>query len=224
LLASLDFTKDFILFSFASEHTIAGVLLQKDDQNFEKPIAYFSRMLRDSPLRYDIMEKQAYALVKALKDFRMYILHSHVIAYVPNNSVKDILTQPELEGRRGKWIAAMLEYNLEIKPLKLIKGQGLENFMVQSDCDGVGINFITDLSENPQEETTVQVSHGFIDSPWYTDIIYVLRNMQAPQGLSKTKARFLKLKVVKFCILDSSLYWKDPRGILLSCLLENDAK
>jgi hypothetical protein len=224
VLASPDFTKDFILFSFASEHTIVGVLLQKDEQDFEKPIAYFSRTLRDAPLRYDIMEKQAYALVKALKEFRTYILHSHVIAYVPNNSVKDILTQPDPEGRRGKWIAAMLEYDLEIKPMKLIKGQGLVKLMAQSDCDVVGMNFIVDLSECPQEEKTAQVSQEFIDSPWYADIIYVLENLQAPPGVSKTKARFLKLKAVKFCILDNSLYWKDPGGILLSCLLEDDAK
>jgi hypothetical protein len=170
------------------------------------------------------MEKQVYALVKSLKEFRTYILHSHVITYVPNNSVKDILTQPDPEGRRGKWIAAMLEYDLEIKPTKLIKGQGLVKLMAQSDCDAVGMNFIVDLSECPQEEITVQVSQEFIDSPWYADIIYVLENLQAPPGVSKTKARFLKLKAVKFCILDNSLYWKDPGGILLSCLLENDAK
>ena len=30
--------------------------------------------------------------------------------------------------------------------------------------------------------------------------------------------------MVKFCILNNSLYWKDPWGILLSCLLENDVK
>ena len=57
VLASSDFTKDFLLFSFASEHTIVDVLLQKDEQDFEKPIAYFSRTLHDAPLRYDIMEK-----------------------------------------------------------------------------------------------------------------------------------------------------------------------
>jgi hypothetical protein len=94
--------------------------------------------------------------VKALKEFRTYILHSHVIACVPNSSVKDILTQPDPEGRRGKWIAAMLEYDLEIKPTKLIKGQGLTKLMVQSDCDAVGMNFIADLSECPQEEKTMR--------------------------------------------------------------------
>eukprot|EP00253_Pinus_taeda_P017863 PITA_17863 len=51
------------------------------------------------------MEKQAYALVKAIKDFRVYILYSHVIAYVPNVVVKDILSQEGIEGKRGKRIA-----------------------------------------------------------------------------------------------------------------------
>jgi hypothetical protein len=224
VLASPNFAKDFILFSFASEHTIAGVLLQKDEHNFERPIAYYSRTLRDSPLKYDIMEKKAYALVKALKEFRVYILHSHTIAYVPNSSVKDILTQPDPEGKRGKWIVVLLEYDLEIKPTKLIKGQGLAKLMAQTNCELLGINFIVDLSADSEEEKVPQVSQKFLDSPWYADIIYVLRNLQAPPELSKTKARFLKLKATKFCILNQSLYWKDPGGILLSCLLEEEVE
>jgi transposase InsO family protein len=52
----------------------------------------------------------------------------------------------------------------------------------------------------------------------------VLRNLQAPPELSKTKARFLKLKETKFCMVNQSLYWKDPGGILLSCLLEEEAE
>jgi hypothetical protein len=47
-----------------------------------------------------------------------------VIAYVPSTSVKDILVQLDIDGRRGKWIARILEFDLEIKPTKLIKGKG----------------------------------------------------------------------------------------------------
>ena len=65
------------------------------------------------------------ALIKALKDFRVYILHSHTIAYVPNTDVKYFLMQNDLEGIRGKWIAVILDYDLEIKPTKLIKGPRL---------------------------------------------------------------------------------------------------
>ena len=67
VLVCLDFSKDFIVFSFASKHTIAGVLLQKNQQNAEHPIAFFSKILRDGELKYDIMEEWVYALVKYLK-------------------------------------------------------------------------------------------------------------------------------------------------------------
>ena len=57
VLTSPQFDRDFIIFSFASEHTIDVVLLQKDDQGCEKPIAFFIRGGRDAPLKYNIMEK-----------------------------------------------------------------------------------------------------------------------------------------------------------------------
>jgi hypothetical protein len=112
------------------------------------------------------MEKQVYALVKALKEFRMYVLHSHIISYVPNHVVKDILTQPHAEGKRAKWIASLLEYDLEIKPTKLIKGQGLAQIMTQSNFELLGVNFIVDLSQDIEEEVSPQVSHKFLDSYW----------------------------------------------------------
>jgi hypothetical protein len=108
----------------------------------------------------------------------------------------------------------------EIKPTKMIKGQGLAKLMAQSNCDVLGINFIIDLSKNSQEEEVPQISQKFLDSPWYVDVIYILRNLQDPPRLRKTKAIFLKLKATKFCILNNSLYWKDLGGILLNCLLE----
>jgi len=140
VLTSPKFERDFIIFSFAFEHTIAAVLLQKDDQGCEKPIAFFSKALRDAPFKYQIMEKQAYALVKAIKDFRVYVLYSHVIAYVPNAVVNDILTQEGIEGKRGKWIANILEYDLEIKPTKVIKGQGLVKLMTETNFQALDIN------------------------------------------------------------------------------------
>jgi hypothetical protein len=92
ILISLDCTKDFHIFSFASEHMVAGVLLQKNSENLEHPIAFYSNILRDATLKYDIMDKQAYALVRALKEFKVYILHLHVIVHVPSTTIKEMLT------------------------------------------------------------------------------------------------------------------------------------
>ena len=59
----------------------------------------------------------------------------------------------------------------------------------------------------------------FSISPWYADIFFMLQNLQPPTGLSKTRARS-----VKFCIIEQYIYWKDPGGILLNFLLENEAQ
>ena len=67
VLISPDFTKDFYIFSFASEHTIVAVLLQKNDMGHEKPISFFSRALRDAPLKYNIMEKTSLSLGKIIE-------------------------------------------------------------------------------------------------------------------------------------------------------------
>jgi len=222
-LIILDYTQDFILFSFASEHTLAAVLMQKRD-GVERPIAFFSRIIRDQALKYNIIEKQALALVNALKDFRVYILSSHIIAYVPNATVKDVLVQAEPEGRRGKWIAALLEYDVEIKPTKLIKGQGLAKLMAETNLHVLDINLMAAMSDEDEENSAQQASDIFISSLWYSDIVYVLQNFSSPPGMPRNKNRTLKLKAAKFCILKSALYWKDPGGILLNCLVEEEAK
>jgi hypothetical protein len=47
------------------------VLLQKNQEGHEKPISFFSKSLQDVEMKYDILEKKAYALVKALKSCRV---------------------------------------------------------------------------------------------------------------------------------------------------------
>jgi len=96
--------------------------MQADEEGSEHLVAFFSKNLRDVKLRYDIMEKQAYVLIKSLKDFRVYILHPNMIAYVPFTTIKDVLTQPNADGRRAKWITKLIEFNIELKPTKLVRG------------------------------------------------------------------------------------------------------
>lgn len=140
------------------------VLIQKRDQ-VEKSIVFFSRTIRDVSLHYNIIEKQVLALIKEMKDFRIYILHSHTIAYVSNAAIKNVLVQIDQEGRRGKWIVAMLEYDLEIKPTKLIKGQGLEKLMAESHFHALEINLIVPMSNDKDGGSLIQVSRMFLKSP-----------------------------------------------------------
>ena len=94
-----------------------NILLQqccfkKIEEGFKQPITIFSKSLRDAELRYDILEKQAYVMVMALKYLRTYVLHSKIISYVPTNAIKDILVQLDSDGRRGRWLAKIEEFDL----------------------------------------------------------------------------------------------------------------
>jgi hypothetical protein len=71
-----------------------------------------------------------------------------VTTYIPSASVKDILVQPEIDGRRSKWIAKILEFDLEIRPTKLIKGQGLAKMLDEANCKALGVDFINACLEN----------------------------------------------------------------------------
>lgn len=158
------------------------------------------RALRDAELKYSLVEKQAYALVKALKSFRVYILHSKIIAYVPNTVVKDVLMQPDTEGKRGRWIAKIPEFDIEIKPTKLIKGQGLAHLMVDSNCKALNLS----LANNNilQADDKIISYPDLFESPWYQDIVYFLQNLSCPLEMEKSKKRVLKLKDVKYCIIE----------------------
>ena len=156
--------------------------------------------MRDSTLKYNIIEKHAYVCVKALKEFRVYILHSHSTIFVPSAEFKDILTQPKHNGRRDKWIATLLEYDNEIRPTKLVKGQGVAMLMAQSNYEALGFNFFepcTNIIAQAEEE---QVHLDFLASSWYKDIVHVLKNLQAPLELSNTHARLSSSKLQCFVL------------------------
>jgi hypothetical protein len=183
--------------------------------------------MRDAEMRYYIMEKQAYALVKALKAFRIYVLHLKIISYVPSAAVKEILIQIDIDGKRSKWIANIMEFELEMKPTKLVKGQGLAKLLAEPNYKSLGVNFMNIDSENQQTGIAGEYSHvnpNLEGCPWYKDIIYFLQKLRPPDGLHKNKVRVLKLKAIKYCIIDQILYWKDPLGVLLRCLDPQEAQ
>jgi len=93
--------------------------------------------------------------------------------------------------------------------------------MAESNYQALDINFISALDDQ-EEMATPQISEPFTDSPWYADITFVLLNLQAPPGLTRTKARFLKMKSLRYCVIDNALFWKDSIGILLTCLLKDE--
>jgi hypothetical protein len=87
VLRSPDFSKDFFLYTFAFDQSLAAVLTQKDDDNNEAPVSFMSTNLQGAELNYPAIDKQAYAVYKAVKHFISYILKNHTKVIVPHPAV-----------------------------------------------------------------------------------------------------------------------------------------
>ena len=106
-LKSPNFDKDFILYTFASDDSLAAVLTQKEEGGDEFPISFMSIGLQGAELNYLAIDKQAYIVFKEVKQSRPYILKNRTKVIVPYPVVRSLLIQKELGERRGNWVIAL---------------------------------------------------------------------------------------------------------------------
>ena len=89
--------------------------------------------LQGAELNYLAIDKQSYAVFKAVKQFRPYILKNRTKIIVPHPAVRSLFVQKELGERRGNWVTALQEYDLEFKPASIVKGKGLCKLMTENE-------------------------------------------------------------------------------------------
>ena len=108
-LKSPNFEKDFILYTFASDNSLAVVLTQKEEGGDEYPISFMSTGLQWVKLNYPMVDKQDYVVFKVVNQFRLYILKNRTKVIVPHSTVRSLFIKKELGER----------------PETIVKGKGL---------------------------------------------------------------------------------------------------
>ena len=91
-----------------------------------------SSNFKGAELNYHEVDKQAFAIFKAVKHFHPYLLKSKTKIIVPYSSVRNLLVQKDLGEKRAPWMTALQEYDLEIKPSTIVKGQGLCKLAIEA--------------------------------------------------------------------------------------------
>ena len=66
VLAHPNYTKDFHLFTDASNYGLGACLMQVDDEGHLKPLMYFSKSLNNAQKRYSTTKKEFLAIYEAL--------------------------------------------------------------------------------------------------------------------------------------------------------------
>jgi hypothetical protein len=182
MLRSPNFKKDFFLYTFPSDQSLATILAQKDDENNEAPISFMSTNLQGAELNYPCIDKQAYAVYKAVKHFGSYILKNHTKVIVPHPAIRSLFTQQEMGQRRGNWMAVVHEFDLDIKPAKTVKGQGLCKLVVKAQ------DLINTEDSGWENVLSLWCNEALYVPPekasWYGNVSYLLYHGSCPENLN----------------------------------------
>jgi hypothetical protein len=122
VLALPNFTEPFTLEIDASGNGIGAVIMQQG-----RPIAYFSAALCPRNAAMSAYEKEALAIIEALKRWRHYFLGSRLIIKSDQQSLKYITEQRVAEGIQHKLMLKLLEYDFTIEYKK-----GKENLVADA--------------------------------------------------------------------------------------------
>ncbi|ORD99984.1 POL3 [Hepatospora eriocheir] len=77
-----DYSKEFDLYTDASDYVIGGILLQEN-----RIVKIFSHKLSHYQRKYNIMEKELLAIILSLKDFRNIILCYKIKLHTDNKNI-----------------------------------------------------------------------------------------------------------------------------------------
>lgn len=89
---------------------------EKED---EKIIAYASKSLNETEKKYSTTEKEAYAVVWAVRYFRHYLGgRKKFILYTDHSALRFILNNDKPSAKVCRWGAALLGYNFEVRYIK----------------------------------------------------------------------------------------------------------
>jgi hypothetical protein len=188
------------------------VLTQKNAESNEIPIAFMSSSFKGVDLNYPVVDQHAYAVFKEVKHFRSYLLKSRTKVIVPYPVVRNLLVQKELGEKWTKWMTSLQEYDLEITPTQIVRGQGLCKLVVDSVEEKQSqINVLTVNQHSQNQIYCTQV----VANSWFDDIKFYLTHGSSPHHLNPKKSRALRLKSAPFQLVNGVLFCKNFDNVLM---------
>lgn len=110
VLAYLDFSKEFLVATDASDLAVGAVLQLVDDTGV-RPIAFYSRKLKGPELNWTNSGKETLAQVLALKQWRCYLEGKHFRLQTYHHPLVYLQTQPHLPRKRACWMEHLQQFD-----------------------------------------------------------------------------------------------------------------
>jgi len=156
-------SKDFVVTTDASDIGMGGALFQV--VNGEKRlIEFFSQSFNKTQRRYATIEKEATAIIAALRKWRYYLFGASIIVETDHKPLIWLLSKKDLENKLGRMAYELSEYN--IKGIEHIKGEDNVLADALSRLDLAMLGEWDDAEHNRRlEELVIKDPQKFIKKP-----------------------------------------------------------
>ena len=112
VLALANYTKEFLLETYASKQGLGAILSQKQEDGQFHPVAYGSQALTIHEKNYHSTKLESLALKWAVTEhFREYLLYQPFVVKTDNNPLTYIMSTPNLDATGHHWVNALAKYN-----------------------------------------------------------------------------------------------------------------
>lgn len=143
----------------AFEQGVSAVLV-REEAGIQKPIFYVNKVLRDAEVRCMNIEQLAFALLLAVRKFKMY-LEGHQGVVMTDQPLKKILHKPGTSRQMLAWPIEISLYCIIYRPRTTIKAQALAEFIAKCSFNSDKKDLDDTLPSSVEEKYGDQQPHEF---------------------------------------------------------------
>jgi len=99
----------------ASLRTVSSVLTQTAYDGTELPVIFSSTKLSQAQMAWSTIEREAYAVLVALKKYRSWIFGTKVTVYFDHNFLQYLIESAPKSAQLMRWSLALQEFSLTFK-------------------------------------------------------------------------------------------------------------
>jgi RNase H-like domain found in reverse transcriptase len=114
LLIAPNSAEPFIVAVDASDKAIGATLMQERD-GLKHPVCYMSRKLNEHQKRHAIVEKEALALITAVREFNVYFGSSPTIVYTDHSPSQFLNRMAPTNQKLLRWCLELQKYNIDVR-------------------------------------------------------------------------------------------------------------
>ncbi|KAL5537853.1 hypothetical protein UlMin_045641 [Ulmus minor] len=118
-----------LLLYIAVTESSLGALIAQEKDGVERPVYYFSRLVRGAECNYSLIEKQCLALVYVAQRLRHYMLAHKVCLMSKNNPFRYMMNNSIPSSRLTRWILTLSEFDIRVVSPTAKRSQALAELL-----------------------------------------------------------------------------------------------